>query len=140
MAMKESTDRQKSFMVLYSAVKENLPEVLEDLRKLFASISGLESTRDLAALPEELLELLRLLLERMVYAEDQKTLREILLRDQGIDYREIDVSRDTAGLEEMVARSNRRSVPQIFFGEEHIGGFEDLVEYFKLQREAEVAA
>ncbi len=63
-----------------------------------------------------------------------------LLRDQGIDYREIDVSRNTARLEEMVARSNRRSVPQIFFGEEHIGGFEDLVEYFKLQREAEVAA
>ena len=63
-----------------------------------------------------------------------------LLQDQGIDYREIDVSRDTARLEEMVARSNRRTVPQIFFGEEHIGGFEDLVAYFKLQREAEVAA
>ncbi len=63
-----------------------------------------------------------------------------LLQDQGIDYREIDVSRDTARLEEMVARSNRRSVPQIFFGEEHIGGFEDLVDYFKRQRETEVAA
>ncbi len=63
-----------------------------------------------------------------------------LLQDQGIDYQEIDVSRDTARLEEMVARSNRRTVPQVFFGEEHIGGFEDLVDYFKRQRETEVAA
>ncbi len=32
-----------------------------------------------------------------------------------------------AGLrEEMIARSGRRTVPQIFIGERHVGGFDDL--------------
>jgi len=30
--------------------------------------------------------------------------------------------------EEMVARSGRDSVPQIFIGDRHIGGYDDLVE------------
>ncbi len=30
--------------------------------------------------------------------------------------------------EQMVARSGRDSVPQIFIGDRHIGGYEDLVE------------
>ncbi len=63
-----------------------------------------------------------------------------LLQDQGVSYQEIDVSRDADKLQEMIARSDRRTVPQIFFGEEHVGGFEDLVNYFKLKSEVDVAA
>lgn len=33
-----------------------------------------------------------------------------------------------ARLDEMVARSGRQSVPQIFIGDRHIGGYDDLVE------------
>jgi glutaredoxin 3 len=30
-------------------------------------------------------------------------------------------------LNEMIARSGRRTVPQIFFGDLHIGGYDDLL-------------
>ena len=63
-----------------------------------------------------------------------------LLEDQGIDYAEIDVSRDAGKLAEMIERSNRRTVPQIFFDAVHVGGFEDLVSYLKLRGEGDRAA
>lgn len=51
-----------------------------------------------------------------------------LLKQKGIEnYTEIDVSRDIAKREEMMEKSNgRRSVPQIFINDIHIGGFDDL--------------
>lgn len=50
-----------------------------------------------------------------------------LLDGKGAAYREIDVSRDPALREAMMARANgRRTVPQIFIGERHIGGSDDL--------------
>ncbi|WP_460231361.1 glutaredoxin 3 [Aurantivibrio plasticivorans] len=57
-----------------------------------------------------------------------------LLEQQGIPYQEINVSREPAKRLEMMERSGRRTVPQIFFGDEHIGGFTDLQAYFAKQR------
>jgi glutaredoxin 3 len=49
-----------------------------------------------------------------------------LLQEKGVAWREVDVSGNQAGREEMTRRSGRRTVPQIFIGDQHIGGFEDL--------------
>ncbi|MDB5997308.1 MAG: glutaredoxin 3 [Pseudomonas sp.] len=48
-----------------------------------------------------------------------------LLDAKGISYKEIDV-RSVEVKNEMVKRSGRRTVPQIFFGNCHVGGFDDL--------------
>ena len=49
-----------------------------------------------------------------------------LLSRKGKTYREIDVS-DPAEREKMIIKARgRRTVPQIFIGETHIGGFDDL--------------
>ena len=49
-----------------------------------------------------------------------------LLRERGLEFEEISVEGDPAR-EAMVARAGgRRTVPQIFFGETHIGGCDDL--------------
>ncbi|MBX3725654.1 MAG: glutaredoxin 3 [Xanthomonadales bacterium] len=50
-----------------------------------------------------------------------------LLRSKGIGYEEVRVDLDAERRREMVERSQRTSVPQIFFGDIHIGGFDDLV-------------
>lgn len=43
-------------------------------------------------------------------------------------YEEIRVDRDPQRFAEMLSRSgNRRTVPQIFIGGTHVGGFDDLV-------------
>jgi glutaredoxin 3 len=49
-----------------------------------------------------------------------------LLETKGVQIREIDVDDDPKLREEMIARSGRRSVPQIFIGEKHVGGCDDL--------------
>lgn len=49
-----------------------------------------------------------------------------LLNAKGAAYEEIDVMRDSARRAEMMERSGRRTVPQIFIGERHIGGSDDL--------------
>ncbi|MGA4473726.1 glutaredoxin 3 [Ectopseudomonas chengduensis] len=49
-----------------------------------------------------------------------------LLTRKGVTYEEIDVSRSPERMAEMLQRSKRRSVPQIFIGEHHVGGFDDL--------------
>ncbi len=49
-----------------------------------------------------------------------------LLRTKGLDFEEIDISSDQARALEMIERSGRRSVPQIFIDDESIGGFEEL--------------
>lgn len=50
-----------------------------------------------------------------------------LLNAKGISYTEIDV-RSVETKVEMVNRSGRRTVPQIFIGNRHVGGFDDLVQ------------
>lgn len=50
-----------------------------------------------------------------------------LLSTKGVSFSEIDVSRDPQKRQEMLARANgRHTVPQIFVGETHVGGFDDL--------------
>lgn len=50
-----------------------------------------------------------------------------LLAQKGVRFEEIDVSYDPAQRAEMVRRAGgRRTVPQIFIGERHIGGCDDL--------------
>jgi glutaredoxin 3 len=46
-----------------------------------------------------------------------------------LNFDEIDVSADLAARQRMMLRTNgRRSVPQIFIGDTHVGGSEDLYE------------
>lgn len=49
-----------------------------------------------------------------------------LLKSKGVAYEDVAVDADDARRMEMMQRSGRRTVPQIFIGEQHVGGFEDL--------------
>lgn len=50
-----------------------------------------------------------------------------LLREKGAEFKEIDVSYDPEGRRAMTAKAaGRRTVPQIFIGERHVGGSDDL--------------
>ena len=49
-----------------------------------------------------------------------------LLRRKGAPFTEINVLFDPAPRREMTERSGRQTVPQIFVGDQHVGGFEDL--------------
>ena len=51
-----------------------------------------------------------------------------LLGHKGVPYREIDVTTDAALRQTMIQASGRRTVPQIFIGEQSIGGFDELYE------------
>ncbi|HEX6833895.1 MAG TPA: glutaredoxin 3 [Rudaea sp.] len=50
-----------------------------------------------------------------------------LLKQKGYDYQEIRIDTDPAKLREMLDRSQRRTVPQIFINGHHVGGYDDLV-------------
>ncbi|MGO9832133.1 MAG: glutaredoxin 3 [Myxococcaceae bacterium] len=50
------------------------------------------------------------------------------LAARGVPYREVDVTGDDAARTALVERSGgQRTVPQIFVGETHVGGYSDLV-------------
>ncbi|MGV3729653.1 MAG: glutaredoxin 3 [Sphingopyxis sp.] len=50
-----------------------------------------------------------------------------LLDRKGADFSEIDVTMDRAGFDAMVARAGgRRTVPQVFIDDRHVGGSDDL--------------
>ncbi len=50
-----------------------------------------------------------------------------LLDSKGISYTEIDVTTDTVKRQEMMKRANGgRTVPQIFIGDIHVGGSDEL--------------
>jgi glutaredoxin 3 len=51
---------------------------------------------------------------------------EQLLAKKGITPEKIRVDLDPAKREEMVRITRRQTVPQIFIGETHIGGFDDM--------------
>lgn len=63
-----------------------------------------------------------------------------LLRSRGLSYTEIDVSRDLEKRDEMIERSGRRTVPQVFIDDKHIGGNDDLHRYVRNVLDAETAA
>jgi glutaredoxin 3 len=49
-----------------------------------------------------------------------------LMTKKGLKFNEINVDEDAKSRDEMIVRSGRRSVPQIFIGDKHIGGCDDL--------------
>jgi glutaredoxin 3 len=50
-----------------------------------------------------------------------------LLDDKGVDFTEIDIEKKPEARAEMIQKANGRStVPQIFIGEKHVGGCDDL--------------
>ncbi len=52
---------------------------------------------------------------------------ERLLQERGVTAIEkIAVDREPGRLTEMMSRTGRRTVPQIYIGERHVGGFDDL--------------
>ena len=53
------------------------------------------------------------------------------LSDQGFDFTEIDIEKENINREEMESMTKGPTVPQIVINSEPIGGFEDLLEYFK---------
>ena len=58
-----------------------------------------------------------------------------LLTQRNVIFSEINVEEDAKFREQMIARSNRRTVPQIFIGDKHVGGCDDL---FELDRSGEL--
>jgi glutaredoxin 3 len=50
-----------------------------------------------------------------------------LLKSKGLDYAEIRIDTDPVRREEMLARAQRRTVPQIFVNDRLVGGYDELV-------------
>ncbi len=57
-----------------------------------------------------------------------------LLEDKGVSYREIRVDGKPALRQEMVRLSGRRTVPQIWIGEHHVGGCTELYDLERRQK------
>jgi glutaredoxin 3 len=49
-----------------------------------------------------------------------------LLERKGVPFEEIDVANDDQARIELAERTGRRTVPQIFIGQDHVGGSDDL--------------
>lgn len=63
---------------------------------------------------------------------------ENLLRSKGIqDIEKIRIDLEPAQRTEMMGKTGRRTVPQIYIGERHVGGYDDLTQ---LDREGELTA
>lgn len=58
-----------------------------------------------------------------------------LLQDKNLVFTEIDVGGDGDLRDQMMARSGRDTVPQIFIGEQHVGGCDEL---YALDRSGEL--
>lgn len=59
-----------------------------------------------------------------------------LLNEKGVSYQEVDVLSEPNRKAEMIQRANGgRTVPQIFVGETHVGGCDDL---YALEREGKL--
>jgi len=63
---------------------------------------------------------------------------EMLLKQRGVaQINKIRIDTDAAQREAMMTRTGRRTVPQIFINDHHVGGFDDLA---KLDKAGELAA
>ena len=51
-----------------------------------------------------------------------------LLERKGVALEEIDIEATPGAWQEMMSRSGRRTVPQIFIGATHVGGCDDLID------------
>lgn len=53
---------------------------------------------------------------------------KVLLKRKGVIIEEISLEGNASKIREMMERSQRRTVPQIFIDDHHIGGYDDLAE------------
>lgn len=51
-----------------------------------------------------------------------------LLTAKGVTFQEIDISTSDALRDEMIQKTQRRTVPQIFIGDYYVGGYSDLAQ------------
>ena len=49
------------------------------------------------------------------------------LKSKGASWNEVRIDLDPAAREAMVAKTRRTSVPQIFIGQTHVGGYDDMM-------------
>lgn len=63
-----------------------------------------------------------------------------LLESRGLAYEEVNLSKDPEGRAELAARTGMMTFPQVFVGEELIGGFTELQEADASGRLAELTA
>ena len=50
-----------------------------------------------------------------------------LLARNNVEYKEINIATDDGAMDEMITKANgKRTVPQIFFDDHHIGGYDDV--------------
>lgn len=54
------------------------------------------------------------------------TMADRLLTAKGVAIEKIRVDQDPQQRQEMMTRTGRRTVPQIYIGETHVGGYDDL--------------
>ncbi|MFO1369734.1 MAG: glutaredoxin 3 [Marinagarivorans sp.] len=50
-----------------------------------------------------------------------------LLRSKGVEFEEIGLDNDPQLLQEVMTKAGQRTVPQIWIGSRHVGGFTDMV-------------
>ncbi|KJV07749.1 glutaredoxin 3 [Methylocucumis oryzae] len=65
------------------------------------------------------------------------TMAKRLLDDKGAAYTEINVDNNAQLRQEMMIKTQRRTVPQIFIGDTHVGGFDEL---YALERQKQLDA
>ena len=53
---------------------------------------------------------------------------KMLLQNKGVSWNELRIDGDPDLMREMMQRSGRRTVPQIFVDEHHVGGYNDMAE------------
>ncbi|MFM8560597.1 MAG: glutaredoxin domain-containing protein [Solirubrobacterales bacterium] len=63
-----------------------------------------------------------------------------LLESRGLEFEEINLSKDPEGRAELAARTGMMTFPQVFVGEELIGGFNELQQADASGRLAELTA
>ena len=49
------------------------------------------------------------------------------LKSKGQTWTEVRIDLDADAREKMIAKARRTSVPQIFIGETHVGGYDDMI-------------
>ena len=73
--------------------------------------------------------------EAVVYTKDlcpYCNMAKDLLKKKNIKFKEINLISSPNTVEEMLKKSHgRKTVPQIFLGNKHIGGYDNLCEYLK---------
>lgn len=59
-----------------------------------------------------------------------------LVVEKGVVYTYKDINKDEEAFDQLVGRISKwKTIPQIFYGSQHIGGYDDLVKFFETQEE-----